>query len=300
MRQPLVLALLFACSSTPATSPPNDAGAEVPADPPTIGGDRPVSVLRVPESYDPKKPAPLVMVLHGYGAGGLIQNIYFQLGSIADKEGFFLVAPDGTVDKSGKRFWNAVDTCCDFDDTKVDDVKYLSGLVSEVRGHYAIDPKRVYLVGHSNGGAMSMRLGCDKADVFAAIVDLAGPFYSDPSVCKPSQPVSLLHLHGTLDETVPYAGGPLGVGGRKTPPAKVIAETFADRAGCAKDPVTVPAVDLERSIAGAETELARWSGCRSGAEVQLATIVGGSHIPKDFTAELPRFIWSFLAAHPKP
>ena len=148
-------------------------------------------------------------MLHGYGASGLFQNLYLRLGDIADEEGFFIAAPDGTLDATQKRFWNATDLCCDFEKTGVDDVRYLTGLVSEIRAAYAIDPKRIYIVGHSNGGAMAYRLACDASEQFAAIVSLAGPFFEDVKRCAPSSPVAVQHMHGTADEVVPYDGGPL-------------------------------------------------------------------------------------------
>lgn len=277
-----------------------DAAADAPTPPDQFGGDRPVPVFRVPSGYDPKKPAPLVLVLHGYGAGGVLQNAYFGLGSLADEKGFFLAAPDGTVDSKKNRFWNAVDTCCDFDGKKPDDVKYLTGLVAEIATYYAIDPKRVYLVGHSNGGAMAMRLACDVPETFAAVVDLAGPFFSDPKRCAPKVPIAFRHMHGTVDATVPYAGGAISVGGLSTPSARTIAETFAAADGCGA-PADAPAVDLERSLAGAETKVVRWSGCKGGADVELYSIEGGPHIPKDFDpSALPRSIWAFFEAHPRP
>lgn len=307
-----VFVLAASCGgSTPSGSTPTDAGAsdtsgstdaatDTPTPPDQFGGDRPVPVFRVPSGYDPKKPAPLVLVLHGYGAGGVLQNAYFGLGAIADEMGFFLVAPDGTVDSKKSRFWNAVDTCCDFDGKKPDDVKYLTGLVTEISTYYAIDPKRVYLLGHSNGGAMAMRLGCDVPETFAAVVDLAGPFWSDPKRCAPKAPIAFRHMHGTVDETVPYAGGAITVGGLVTPSARTIAETFAAADGCGA-PSDGPAVDLERSLAGAETKVVRWSGCKGGAEVELYSIEGAGHIPKDFDpSALPRSIWAFFAAHPRP
>ena len=199
----VVLAMGCTSSSSSGTSAA-DGGT---TDDVTFGGSRPVSFFHAPANYDPSKPAPLVLLLHGYGASGALQDAIFRLASIADQEGFFLVAPDGTVDSTQHRFWNATDTCCDFENTHVDDVAYLTGLVAEIEKKYAIDPKRRFVVGHSNGGSMAYRLACDAADRFAAIVSLAGPFFSDASKCKPSAPVAVQHIHGTADTTVPYAGG---------------------------------------------------------------------------------------------
>jgi len=303
----LLVALAVGCGDTSSVSQDTggDAAVEAAADalvpPDQFGGDRPVSVFRVPNGYDPKKPAPLVVVLHGYGAGGFLQNAYFGLGTLADEKNFFLVAPEGTVDSKKNRFWNAVDTCCDFDGKKPDDVKYITGLVDEIATYYAIDRKRVYLLGHSNGGAMSMRLACDVPEKFAAVVDLAGPFWSDPAACKPKTPIAFRHMHGTVDETVPYAGGAISVGGFSTPSARKIVDTFAALNGCAASPTEAAAVDLERSLAGAETKVLRFPSCKDGADVELFSIEGGSHIPKDFDpVALPRSIWAFFEAHPRP
>ena len=70
-----------------------------------------------------------------------------------------------------------------------------------------MDPKRIYLVGHSNGAFMSHRMACDDAGQIAAIVSLAGATFQDATKCKPSEPVSILDIHGDADDTVLYDGG---------------------------------------------------------------------------------------------
>ena len=40
--------------------------------------------------------------------------------------------------------------------------------------HPQVDRKRVYSVGMSNGGFMSIRLGCEASDVFAAVASVTG------------------------------------------------------------------------------------------------------------------------------
>lgn len=293
---------IAACSSSSSPEEGGDAGASSGGNGPpadyVFGGSRPVGQFRVPEGYDPKKPAPLVMVLHGYGANGTAQNLFFNLGSIADKEGFFVVAPEGTLDSAGKQFWNGTDNCCNFDPEKVDDVAYLTGLVDEIAKYYTIDPKRVFLVGHSNGGAMSFRLGCDASERFAAIVDLAGPFFMDASKCKPKSPVALMHLHGTKDETVPYP--PSTTKRFPNPGAVAAVTTWATNNGCNTTPDTsAPAVDLDLDQPGAETKISKYGGCREGADVELWTLEGTPHIPFNLSKELPSIVYRFLAAHPK-
>src|SRR5580704_892182 len=123
---------------------------------PPIGGDRPVEV-QVPANAMPGVQMPLLILLHGYSVDGVVEELYFQIGTLGDARGFYFAAPNGTVDTSGNYFWNATDACCDYDGSTVDDSAYLSSVITEIEARYPIDPKQVYLVGHSNGGFMSYR-----------------------------------------------------------------------------------------------------------------------------------------------
>jgi polyhydroxybutyrate depolymerase len=46
--------------------------------------------------------------------------------------------------------------------------------VGKLQNDYNIAPGRVFAIGMSNGGFMSNKLACDRADVFAAIAPLVG------------------------------------------------------------------------------------------------------------------------------
>jgi len=264
----------------------------------TAGGDRPV-LVKVPPTYDAATPAPLVILLHGYGATGAVQNSYFGLEPVALENGFVYAYPDGTPDTSGKQFWNATDACCDFLNTGVDDSKYLIDLVDEIETRVNIDPKRVYFVGHSNGGFMSYRMACDHADRVAAIVSLAGETFADDADCKATTPVSVLQIQGTADETVPYDGGDLGPGFTAPGAAQSVAD-WAARNGCDAALIdTGETLDLDSGLAGEETTLAKHEGCTAGFDAELATIADGTHIPA-LTPAFSETLIAFLLAHPKP
>ena len=175
----------------------------------TVGGDRPVTV-HVPPAYASDTPAPLLILLHGYGASGAEQESYWRLGPVAAEAGMLYAYPDGSPDVDGARFWNGTDACCDFHGSGVDDSGYLAGLVSQIKAKANVDPRRVYFVGHSNGAFMSYRVACDHADEVAAIVSLAGATFGTPAKCAPSSPVAVLEIHGTADDTVLFGGGNLG------------------------------------------------------------------------------------------
>jgi polyhydroxybutyrate depolymerase len=270
----------------------------------TVGGDRPVTV-HVPASYDPSRPAPLLIFLHGYSSRGEQLDGYFGLRTAADQHGFVYATPDGTTDDQGNKFWNATDACCNFDQRGVDDVAYLSSVIAEIQGKLAIDPKRIAVVGHSNGGFMAYRMACERADILASIVSLAGETYVDPADCTPSAPVSVAQVQGTADDVIRFdGGGPVSSVTKPYPGAKSTAETWATYGHCGKTASRLDAkldldANLERGSDPAETTIDEWSGCDAGAAVQLWTIDGGGHVPA-LTPAFADAVARFVIAHPKP
>ncbi|HUJ61565.1 MAG TPA: hypothetical protein VLX92_23835 [Kofleriaceae bacterium] len=271
----LVALALAGCGSS-STKPP----------PLVFGGDRPTN-LQVPEPLDKHASYPLIMVLHGYGANGFVQEAYFGISALVKSGQAFVLAPDGTVDSTGAEFWNADPACCDFDNTGVDDSGYLGGLLDDVIAAYPeIDLDAIWIVGHSNGGYMAYRMACDHADVVTDIVVLAGAAASDPSTCNPELPVDVLHIHGTADTMVPY-----------DPNAMASVTQWASHDGC--DPTTTagPAIDLDTGIPGAETQTETFDDCPPGSGVELWTIQGGMHIPTIDNTTFAPMIFQYMAAH---
>ncbi len=312
MRHAAFALLLLGCSpasqsASPAANPSADAAVEEVDAGPAIediefGGDRPVTI-RAPEGADPTVARPLVVLLHAMGATGFLHSIYFRLDKLVGEKGFLLLAPDGMKNASGTRFWAAADGCCTSGGKVVDDVKYLTGLVEEVAKVWNIDRKRVFLVGHSNGGAMEYRLACEPNQPFAAAFMLAPAFFSENITCAPTQPISIRHVHGSDDATVKYNGGALTLLGPTlnylAAPAAVAA--FAQLNGCGSTPDTSAApLDLDLDAPGAETTIARYTGCNGGVSTELLTIAGGHHFPGNLTTEIGRSIWGWLEAHPRP
>lgn len=249
---------------------------------------------KVPKDYDPKKPTPLVVMLHGLSASGELNELVLHLAPLADSRTFLYAYPDGTKDSIGQRFWNATDGCCDFFGSKVDDVGYLTAVIDDLSSRYNVDAKRVFLVGHSNGGYMAHRMACDRSAKIAGIVSLAGAQWIDASKCRPTGKVSVLQVHGTADTNVAYNGTPL------TPGARATVAIWANRNACLGSLTdTGSRIDIESGLQGAETKVEAYSGCAKEGSVELWTMEGGGHIPV-FNAKWPGAIYDFLLAHPKP
>jgi polyhydroxybutyrate depolymerase len=256
----------------------------------TIGGDRPV-VVHVPPGYVTGVAAPLVIMLHGYGATAAIEEGYLKFRAQSDARGFLYATPEGLIDASGNHYWNATDACCDINSTMVDDSTYLSNVIKQIKAQYTVDPKKVFFIGHSNGAFMSYRMACDHADQIAAVASLAGAMPSNVAACAPTQAVSVVEIHGTSDTTVVYS----------YPGATTTVSDWVTLDGCAATADTsAPAIDLESTIPGNETTVTKYAaGCRAGGHAELWAINGGAHIPAlspTFTTQ----VIDFLYAHPKP
>lgn len=259
--------------------------------------------LFVPSGYDGRTQLPLVILLHGAPGTGEGTEAYLKLRPLAESRRFLYCCPDGGIPLgSGYKwngfFWNATEAAiCQYG--WADDAGYLRELIEEIARNFALDRKRVYLIGHSNGGAMAHWAACEVADLVAGIASLAGTSILDHH--PPSEPVNILAIHGTADSVVSYfdwastsPNTPL------MPGAERLVQIWADFNG-ASDRMTDPApsLNLDASLSGLETVVTRYTNCPASGAVELWTINNGSHGPSLSPEFSPRVI-DWLLAHPKP
>jgi polyhydroxybutyrate depolymerase len=275
-------------------------GEVVIPDQTSFGGVRPTE-LRVPSSYDHTGALPLLLVLHGYTSTGTVQLSYTGLDDLVESQQIFVMAPDGLVDDAGNQYWNATKACCDFNSSGVDDSTYLRGLIDEVSSVYKIDPMRIYLWGHSNGGFMAHRMACDHADVIAGITSLAGAMHLTSEECDPSEAVNILQVHGDLDATILYDGGSLCTFPQCTyPSADTTLDHWAGLNGCSGSrTTTAERLDLDTLLVGDDTSVARQDGCPSGGTVELWAIEEGGHVPA-LGGDYDDITWAWFSENPKP
>lgn len=177
---------------------------------------------------------------------------------------------------------------------EISDAGYLEGLIEEAAATYSIDTSRIGLIGHSSGGFMSLTMACEASELVTSIVNLAGSTFSDLGLCRPAtERVSVLTVHGDLDDTVFYEGIE---GANLSAPA--VGDRYAMLAGCdTNSPVAGPDMDLVESIPGAETSVVSWPGCLRGTEVELWTINDGPHIPGPWTDSGPDAFVDWMLDH---
>lgn len=243
---------------------------------------------------------PLVVMLHGgFGNGAQAERSY-HWDNEADNGRFLVAYPDGL-----KRAWNAGTCCGEPQRSNADDVGFITAMVGAIEQQIPIDRARIYATGMSNGAMMALRLGC-QTDTFAAIAPVAGTLLTD---CSAAPPTSVLQIHGTADDRVPYNGGPgkaFAINGNPRvdgPSVESVNATWRSIDACGP-PTSTTAGDVS-------TQIAR---CPGGRTVELISVAGAGHqwpggepsplaeklagIPAPSTAlDATSTIWQFFTQH---
>ena len=180
--------------------------------------------LYVPASVEGKKNVPVVFSLHGrYGNDdpNNQKDILTKDGkpiftSLADKEGFIVVYPQGRnggdeKDKAAypgewyKAFGNG--TGWEATGKENADTKFIKEIVDEIKTVYnsnsniSVDPKRFYLCGFSMGGMMTYACAKVLNGTFAAYGSFSGyPLNEFHMNLATENPIPFIHLHGNSDQ----------------------------------------------------------------------------------------------------
>ncbi|MGQ0686731.1 alpha/beta hydrolase family esterase [Bradyrhizobium sp.] len=276
----LALLLVLTCA--------NAAAAETIA----IGGTTRKYALRLPDT----KPAPLVIVLHGNTQSGADMITRTAWPAVAKREGFAVVFPDG-LNHSWADLRPVNLRAGRVPPHGTDDVAFIAKLIERLVADGSADPKRIYVTGISNGGAMTMTLVCKRADLFAGAASVAMSL-TDQSAnpCRPARPVPMLMMNGTADPLVPFKGG------RGTSrfavdrfwPAEKTLSFWRRNNGCeAKDAAIVELDDADHGDRSTVTRIE--SKCPPGRDVVLYRVNDGGHrMPGSPDARFPRLANTFL------
>jgi polyhydroxybutyrate depolymerase len=277
-----VLPALAACAPITAAPSPGLSERKVTAE----GRERSY-YLYVPKSFDARKSVPVVLLFHGYGGDGIAQVAASGFNAIAEANGFLAAYPNGS-DPGGELTWNGGECCGYAHEHGVDDTAFVREILSDIGKWASIDPARIFAAGFSNGGILSYRLACDMSATFAAVASVAGTFLYE--ACAPSQPVSVIHIHGDSDDLVPFRGGTTA--GIDWPPAENGIAAWAQFDGCTGGP--------QREEIGTATRIF-YDSCRNGTAAELYVLKDIGHSwPAEGAWPTSQTIWDFFAAHPKP
>ena len=261
---------------------------------------------------------PVVVGVHGYTSTATGFAASHGLNQHADANGYIVVYPQGSHfladDEQGQSYrvtsWNDLaanlgpkqaGTHCIADSDQYpcpaecgkcnrcawtscyDDVGFLEKVLDAVQSEFRTDTSRYYLLGVSNGGMMTLRLGCNLADRFAAIAPIIAqlaPGYA----CGPEVDLPMLHLFGGEDDKVRFDGKPAGDGFIYTT-AEETAAVWSSMLACKTGP-TAWKNDISDS---AGLVCTAYTDCRvDGHEVVSCMDPDGEHAwPEQFDGDMP-------------
>ena len=268
--------------------------------------------LHVPVNLPAGKPAPLLLVFHGRATNGWMTSFLTGFSGLADKEGFIVAYPDGLYHNWNDGRGSEVSRS---HLEKVDDEGFIKALIENVATRYAVDPKRVYATGISNGALFTHYFAGRNPDLITAIACVAGglPQPFDQSF-DPKYPVSALLINGTEDPIVPFNGGAIAPGAR----GKVLSTVDTLKRWIAKNkcqavPRPFPIPDRDPGD-GCVASGYQWYQGDFASEVIFVKVHGGGHtwpgsiqyLPKIFIGRIcrdfsaTRMIWNFCKRHVKP
>src|SRR5215510_7827952 len=153
----------------------------------TSGGKTRPYYLYVPSTV--KAPAPLIVMLHGSNRTGV--TLVEKWKDYARKEGIIIAGPDAT---------NLIGWA-----SPQDGPDFLHDLVEELKSKYPVNPRRVYLFGHSAGATFAIHMSLMESQYFAATAIHAGALAKDDlglmDLAKRKIPISI--QVGDSDELFP-------------------------------------------------------------------------------------------------
>ncbi|MCF0167291.1 MAG: esterase [Bacteroidales bacterium] len=253
--------------------------------------------IHIPDGL--RKKAPLVVVLHGYGSSA-IDIMHRGFNEAADKYGFAVCYPQGSIDTKHKAGWNV--GYPSQRGTEIDDVSHICDLARHVSKKFRLSKRNIFCAGMSNGGDMIYEIAYTNPGTFAAYGSIAGLAFEQgwKRRGKYETPVPFLEIHGTADKTSLWEGDPDGKskwGSYASVPLAVA--TWATAARCTYEqteelplrPEGHP-VTLHRFLGG----IPAWE--RGPAiEVWLYEIHGGGHSWAQSSIDTADEIWRFFSKY---
>ena len=248
--------------------------------------------MYLPDGLQPD--APLVLILHGYGAGIWREN---PMLAAADRHGFAVCLPQGLKDPQGEPSWNVG---YPFQQGwKVDDVKALCRIARHVQKRYRLSRENTFLTGMSNGGEMCYLMAYSKQRTFKAVAPIAGLTMAwIYNTMQAPCPIPLMEIHGTEDRVSEWAGDMENKGGWGAYlPVPVAIGYWVARNRCTQE--TTERVESLKGKEGHPIIKHRYSSPTTGCDVWLYEVVGGVHSWHTADIDTGEEIWQFFARYLK-
>jgi polyhydroxybutyrate depolymerase len=253
-------------------------------------------LVHVPPQAKSGRPLPLVIAFHGAGSNAEVMRAYTRMDPAADRDGYIAVYPNGSSGFQGRFLtWNAGNCCGPAALLQVDDVRFALAVLDDISGRAAVDARRVYATGLSNGAMMAYRFAAEASDRIAAVSGVAGSMAVQSFAPKRAMPV--MHIHSTSDHIARYDGGlgpPSTIADTRTfnSPVEEMLRKWLDHDACSLKPAALDTITGQPGTPDeSHTAIKRvYAPCREGSEVVLWQLSGAGHVwpggVRDYNPEL--------------
>ncbi|MFP4159285.1 MAG: alpha/beta hydrolase family esterase [Desulfobacterales bacterium] len=171
--------------------------------------------VHLPEGSAGDGKLPLLVMLHGAFETSKSMERLTGFSDLSDREKFIVVYPNGIGLFGFLQHWNAGHCCGKAQKDSVDDVAFLETVIDDVSSRFPVDPNRIYMAGHSNGGMLACLYAAEKPGRLAGLAMVSGTIGSRDlkkgpwqQIPRPAYGLPVLVIHGFNDKTIPYSGGP--------------------------------------------------------------------------------------------
>jgi polyhydroxybutyrate depolymerase len=271
-------------------------------------------MVRLPKGYDPQQHYPVVILLHGMNQDADDMERLTQFDQLADKDGIIAVYPIALHGRwnvgvrpqerqtmgpgPGRRRYGGYpgggggypgggggypgggqqnpnhNPDEDRRQPETDDIGFFNQMLDELGTKFSVDSSRIYATGLSEGGFMSLRLGCALSDRLAAVAEV-GASMPKTMICVPTRPVPLVMIDGTSDPVVPYGGGTEHNLDLATLSVEGSAKAWAKIDRCGEKPEKSKLEAHEKG--GMETKVDTYGSCQQNASVVLYSVKGAGN-----------------------
>ena len=271
-------------------------------------------VVRLPRGYDAQRHYPVVILLHGMNQDADDMERLTQFDQLADKDSIIAVYPIAAhgrwnvgvhpperrqmIGPGGRRRGGygggypgggypgggggypggggqrPQEPREDKRPAPADDIAFFNQMLDQMATKFSVDASRIYAVGLSEGGFMSLRMGCALGDRIAAVAAV-GAAMPKTMICLPSRPVPLMMINGTSDPVVPYGGGTEHNLDLPVISVEDSAKAWAKIDRCEEKPEKSKLP--ERAKGGMETKVDTYTGCQQNAQVVLYSVKGAGN-----------------------
>ena len=230
----------------------------------TVDGRERSYLLDMPKLLKPG--AGLVLVCHGFGGSAEDMRDWAGFSKILEAHNFVFACLDGLPDAKGKRNFQVE---YQFQDPKINDVKFAQQLVARLVKQYTLAPRRVFCTGMSNGADFSYYLARQTKPIVRAIAPIAGCMMVgwDKTLTAKNR-IPIMEVHGTKDNVTLWDGDLKNRDGW--------GPYYGTEAVAAHWAKSLSLSERETTVSGSLTRT-RWWNRQDNTEFVLYTIEGGGH-----------------------